>query len=261
MPRCPLKLISSPSGPWVIDTPGVSVRRSSNLRPSTGVELTVSSFSVDDDSVLVTSMIGTSVTTICCATAETFRVTGIEIVWPTVKSTFLLQDSREARLADGEGVAPRRKTQEGEMTVCIRGIQLDVIVTNSLLLRSRPRRFRPSHPQHLPARSRSDLRLRPPGRGKPQRKCQHKERTQQFSHFSPPDITTLFPTSQRIPQKGRGGSHNNCCDAVYVGTVPKHKYATVETFRDANQFWMESIGFTESHHRRIALSTLKCGGL
>jgi len=88
IPRCPLKLISSPSGPWVIETPGVSVSRSSNLRPSTGVELTVSSLIVEEDSVLVTSTIGTSVTTICCATEETFMVTGKVIVCPMVRFTF-----------------------------------------------------------------------------------------------------------------------------------------------------------------------------
>src|ERR1035441_741808 len=37
MPRWPFMLISSPSGPCTMLTPGVSVSRSSNLRPSTGV--------------------------------------------------------------------------------------------------------------------------------------------------------------------------------------------------------------------------------
>ena len=69
-------------------TPGVSVSKSSNLRPSTGVVATESSSSVEADSVFVTSTIGTSDTTICCATAETFRVTGMLIVCPTVKFTF-----------------------------------------------------------------------------------------------------------------------------------------------------------------------------
>src|SRR5689334_14601598 len=88
IPRCPLKLISSPSGPCVMLTPGVSVSKSSNLRPSTGVELTVSSSRVEADSVFVTSTTGTSVTTICCATEETFMVTGILRVCPTVRFTF-----------------------------------------------------------------------------------------------------------------------------------------------------------------------------
>ncbi len=52
------------------------------------MELTVSSFSVEEDSVFVTSTIGTSETTICWETEETFMVTGMVMVWPTVKFTF-----------------------------------------------------------------------------------------------------------------------------------------------------------------------------
>src|SRR6266567_682697 len=88
MPRCPLILISSPSGPCVMLTPGVSVSKSSNFRPSTGVVATEISSSVEEDSVLVTSTMGTSETTICCATAETFIVTGSVMVRPTVRFTF-----------------------------------------------------------------------------------------------------------------------------------------------------------------------------
>jgi len=43
---------------------------------------------VAEDSVFVTSTIGTSLTTICCATEETFIVTGNVIVCPTVRFTF-----------------------------------------------------------------------------------------------------------------------------------------------------------------------------
>src|SRR5229473_515643 len=166
MPRCPLKLISSPSGPWVIDTPGVSVRRSSNLRPSTGVELTVSSFSVDDDSVLVTSMIGTSVTTICCATAETFIVTGSVMVCPTVRFTF--------------------------------SCTVPAVICDC------------AHPDEA----------------SPSASVNTKNAHNNFPIFSPPDITTPISNEPKSSSKGRGGSHSICCDAVYVGTVPKHKCAT-----------------------------------
>ncbi len=43
---------------------------------------------VEEDSVLVVSIVGTSVTIICVATEETFTVTGIEIACPTVRFTF-----------------------------------------------------------------------------------------------------------------------------------------------------------------------------
>jgi len=46
------------------------------------------------------------------------------MAWPTVRFTFLLKDRGKTLLADGEGVAPWRKTQEGEMTVRICGIRL-----------------------------------------------------------------------------------------------------------------------------------------
>ena len=49
MPRWPANVISSPSGPCTMLTPGVSVSRSSNLRPRIGVVSTVSSFSVVAD--------------------------------------------------------------------------------------------------------------------------------------------------------------------------------------------------------------------
>ena len=69
-------------------TPGVRVSRSSNLRPRTGVLAMAASSRVEEDSVLVTSMTGTSETTICCATEETLTVTGIERFCPTVRLIF-----------------------------------------------------------------------------------------------------------------------------------------------------------------------------
>jgi len=44
------------------------------LRPNTGVELTVSSFNVEDDSVFVVSTMGTSVDDDLLRTEETFIV-------------------------------------------------------------------------------------------------------------------------------------------------------------------------------------------
>ena len=54
-PRWPAKVISSPSGPWTMLTPGVSVSRSSNLRPRFGVCSTVIAFRVVAAAVRVDS--------------------------------------------------------------------------------------------------------------------------------------------------------------------------------------------------------------
>src|SRR4030067_994567 len=50
-PRCPAKVISSPSGPCTVLTPGVRVSRSSNLRPRIGVVSTGVWLSVLADAV------------------------------------------------------------------------------------------------------------------------------------------------------------------------------------------------------------------
>src|SRR6266849_1687758 len=77
-----------------------------------------------------------------------------------------------------------------------------------------------------------------------------------FLIFSPPDITTPIPNEPKSSSKGRGGSHNNCCDAVYVGTVPKHKYATCGNLsRFESSFgWRRSVC-------EIAPSMLPCRAL
>src|SRR5206468_806099 len=71
-PRCPEKVISSPSGPCTMLTPGVSVRRSSNLRPRIGVDSIVVSSSVLADAVRVVSTAGDTVVT------GTDRAAGVE---------------------------------------------------------------------------------------------------------------------------------------------------------------------------------------
>ena len=74
-PRCPEKVISSPSGPCTMLTPGVSVSRSSNLRPRIGVEAMVRWSSVVDAAVRVVSIAGVWVVTVTVvATPETFIV-------------------------------------------------------------------------------------------------------------------------------------------------------------------------------------------
>ena len=77
MPRCPLNVISSPSGPWTMLTPGVSVSRSSNLRPRIGVVLIVVSLRVLLTSVRVMSMNDDPLTVTVSAVPETFK-TGFE---------------------------------------------------------------------------------------------------------------------------------------------------------------------------------------
>jgi len=69
-------------------TPGVRVSRSSNLRPSTGVDSTVRSFSVELDSVFVESRTGDPVTVMVCCTVDIFSVSVREMAWPTVSVRF-----------------------------------------------------------------------------------------------------------------------------------------------------------------------------
>ena len=67
-------------------TPGVSVNRSSNLRPKIGVVLTAVSLSVVLDSVFIVSTVGVAVIVTRSATPETFMATGRLRAWPTVRS-------------------------------------------------------------------------------------------------------------------------------------------------------------------------------
>src|SRR6266851_8188645 len=87
-------------------------------------------------------------------------------------------------------------------------------------------------------------RLAPTGGGKPQRECQDKEGTQQFSHFlSPPIITTPIRTSRGIPQKVGAARNNKYCGGVYAGRVQKHKSHVCGNLPALRtKFWMQSIG-------------------
>ncbi len=88
-PRWPANEISSPSGPWTTLTPGVSVSRSSNLRPRIGIDSIVAWLIVVAAAVREVSMTGVPVVTVTVsATPDTFIATGRLIDWPTVRSTF-----------------------------------------------------------------------------------------------------------------------------------------------------------------------------
>ncbi len=69
-------------------TPGVSVSRSSNLRPSTGVVAIVASPSVEVEAVVVTSISGAAVTTTSSDTPPTRRAKRKVVVRPTVSVRF-----------------------------------------------------------------------------------------------------------------------------------------------------------------------------
>ncbi len=67
-------------------TPGVSVSRSSNLRPRIGVVLTAVSLIVVLASVFTVSTVGVVVTVTFSATSEIFSENGIVCVCPTVRA-------------------------------------------------------------------------------------------------------------------------------------------------------------------------------
>ena len=75
-PRWPANVISSPSGPCTIDTPGVSVSRSSNLRPRFGMFSTVLVPSVVAADVRVDSTTGLPETVTISCTPPTFIAAG-----------------------------------------------------------------------------------------------------------------------------------------------------------------------------------------
>src|SRR5205814_4053618 len=99
----------------------------------------------------------------------------------------LLQNGGEPRFADGNGVASGSEAQECKMAVragCfrLREIRIKILGFNGCA-RDAPTFLIENIPLH---RSASDLRLSPPGRGKPQRECKDKKHTQPSSHFLPP---------------------------------------------------------------------------
>src|SRR5260370_39323625 len=83
-----------------------------------------------------------------------------------------------------------------------------------------------------------------------------KTHTTIFSFSLPQTSLPLFPTSQRVPQKVEAARITICCDAVYVGTVPKHKCATCgNLLRFESSFaWSQSV-------YGIAPSMLPCRAL
>ena len=88
-PRWPANVISSPSAPWTTLTPGVSVSRSSNLRPSMGVDSIVVWFSVSATAERVVSTTGAAASTLTVsASADTFIVAVRVTACPTVTPMF-----------------------------------------------------------------------------------------------------------------------------------------------------------------------------
>ena len=88
-PRCPENVISSPSGPCTTETPGVSVSRSSNLRPRIGVVPMVVASSVLVAAVRdVSTVAACTVTLTVSATPDGFICGDSRSDWPTLTSTF-----------------------------------------------------------------------------------------------------------------------------------------------------------------------------
>ena len=87
MPFWPLTLISSPSGPCTIVTPGVSCMKLRKLRPLFGKPRSACWLISVDASERVVSTTGESlVTVIFSATPPTCNTTGMFAVWPTTSS-------------------------------------------------------------------------------------------------------------------------------------------------------------------------------
>ena len=119
-PRWPANVISSPSGPCTMLTPGVSVSRSSNLRPRIGVVSIVVSLSVVATAARVVSTTGVPLTVTVSVTLPTAR-RGVRLTaWPTVRSMFSCTNGAEARQPEGRRVAARRQLQEHEASVRVR---------------------------------------------------------------------------------------------------------------------------------------------
>ena len=84
IPFCPFTLISSPSGPCTIVTPGVSCMKLRKFRPLFGRPRSDAlSMSVDSSALVVCTIGESAVTTTSCCTVDTFNVTGTFAVWPT----------------------------------------------------------------------------------------------------------------------------------------------------------------------------------
>ncbi len=82
-------MISSPSGPCTTLTPGVSVSRSSNLRPRIGIDSIVAWFRVVAAAERDVSTTRVPVVTVTVSeTPDTFIAAGRVTVWPTFSEMF-----------------------------------------------------------------------------------------------------------------------------------------------------------------------------
>src|SRR5258708_6794772 len=224
MPRCPLMLISSPSGPCVMLKPGVSVSKSSNFRPSTGVVATEISSSVEEDSVLVTSTMGTSETTICCATAETFIVTGSVMVWPTVRFTFSCTMVAKPDLLMVKVYRPGARLRKAKcpsavvVSVCTKFVAR--FFASTVAPATLPPFSSKTSPWTVPALICDWPR---PGEASPSASATKKNAYSNFIIFSPSVFTTPCPASQESLEGLRWLAKKECCGGVYAAKVRKHK--------------------------------------
>src|SRR5260370_39757220 len=88
-----------------------------------------------------------------------------------------------------------------------------------------------------------------------------KTHTTIFSFSLPQTSQPLFPTSQRVPQKVEAARITIAARKFMSRRSQSTSVLPVETFRDSSQVLDGVNRFTELHHRRIARSTLKCGGI
>ena len=116
-PRWPANVISSPSGPCTMLTPGVSVSRSSNLRPRIGVVAMVVSLSVVATAARVVSTTGVPLTVTVSVTFPTARLRRQIHRLAYREVDVLLHDGPEARQPEGCRIAARRQLQKHEASV------------------------------------------------------------------------------------------------------------------------------------------------
>src|SRR5258708_14627737 len=95
----------------------------------------------------------------------------------------------------------------------------------------------------------------------PARASTQRTHTTIFSFSLPQTSLPLFPTSQRVPQKVEAARITIAARKFMSRRSQSTSALPVETFPDSNQILDGVNRFTESHHRKIALSTLKCDGL
>src|SRR5258708_34947742 len=88
-PRWPENVVSAPSGPWTTLTAGVSVSRSSNLRPRIGVVAIVLSLSVLAGAVRLAATVDACVVTVTVSATPDSFIEGVSRAdSPTLTATF-----------------------------------------------------------------------------------------------------------------------------------------------------------------------------